>query len=60
LRQDAKYTATSLHCPGTAQSGQNMMQETMISKDDDFGKHCLEIWQFCCFAIFFFPQKSFV
>jgi hypothetical protein len=29
---------------------QNMMQETVISKDGDFGKHCLEIWQLCCFA----------
>jgi hypothetical protein len=29
---------------------QNMMQETTISKDGDFAKHCLEIWQLC-FAI---------
>jgi hypothetical protein len=34
---------------------QNMIQETMISKDGDFGKHCLEIWQLC-FAIFFFTK----
>jgi hypothetical protein len=33
-----------------------MIQETMISKDGDFGKHCLEIWQLC-FAISFFHKN---